>query len=73
MKLVKRGESVVAIVEYLWENLHLKAQRVVMEWLQLFLTGKSAHMKEFDPERLQVRFCAGQELRDQKEVVFRAS
>jgi hypothetical protein len=73
MKLVKHGEAVVAIIEHQWEKAHLKAQQETGEWVALFLPGESTPYAEINPVSLNVRLCIGQELRDQKEVVFHAS
>lgn len=62
-----------AIIERQWEKVYLKAQQRSMEWGPLFRAGSTTAFAEMDPVNLQVRFCVGQERRDQKEVVFHAS
>jgi hypothetical protein len=72
MKVVKHGDTAVAIIEHGWEKLYLMAQRGTVAWVPLFLHEDAIPFAEIDPVSRQVRLCAGQELLDQQEVVFHA-
>jgi hypothetical protein len=40
MKLVKHGDTVVAVIEHQWETAYLMPQQEKQEWVELFLVGK---------------------------------
>ena len=72
MKVVKHGDAIVVIIEHGWEKLYLMAQRGTVAWVPLFLHEDTIPFAEIDPVSRHVRLCAGQELIDQRDVVFHA-
>ena len=72
MKVVKHGDAIVVIIEHGWEKLYLMAQQGTVEWVPLFLHEDSIPFAEIDPASRHVRLCVGQELIDQRDVVFHA-
>jgi hypothetical protein len=67
MKVVKHGD---AVIEHGWGKSYLVAQQGTVEWVPIFLHRDTSPFAEIDPVSRQVRLCAGQELLDQKDVVF---
>ena len=72
MQLIKPGESVVAIVAHHGETWYLKAPQRSMEWVPLFLAGRTTTFVKIDPLSLQGRFWVGQERCNHREVVCHA-
>jgi hypothetical protein len=70
MKLVKRGDTIVAIIERQWEKTYLISQQGKQEWVPLFLVGSQNPIAEIDPQTRLVRMDPGQALADEQEVVF---
>ena len=72
MKVVKHGDAAVVIIEHGWGKAYLMAHQGTVEWIPIFLRGDPTPFAEINPVSRHVRLCAGQELLDQKDVLFHA-
>jgi hypothetical protein len=70
MKLIKHGDSIVALVERASEKTYLTTQREKQEWIPLFLVGSTTPIAEINSTSRLVRLCPGQALADEQRVAF---
>ena len=70
MKLVKHGDTIVAVIEHNWEKAYLTACRGEQEWVPLFTLGSTSPVAEIDPVTRQVRMRVGYIAANVQEVVL---